>query len=262
MISSKSINLTKAMETREGLFKTQLREDLIRKERLLQIKDEYDSLGLVLEKLPGQLKHQVMVPIGEKAFMPGNIKHTNQVLVAIGDNYFIKCSVSHALGIVERRKEIITKQINDLDKEFEHLKSQLGLSLEVLDIGNREDYDEGLIEIREEYEQDTLELLTKPQPLKKPIIEEINTLTVDEDKYNMDIFEKFKDMEDIDDQENLQKLDVETKILNTIGGGNYVDIVEYEKDKSIFEENLDYLNEDILFLEDEEKPKDVKKNRN
>ncbi len=46
----------------------------------------------------------VQVPFGRFAFSRGQIYHSNEVTVLLGDNWFIKTTTKHALEIVERRK--------------------------------------------------------------------------------------------------------------------------------------------------------------
>lgn len=43
------------------------------------------------------------VPIGSKAFMPGKLVHTNEVLVLLGDNWFAERSAKQACEIIDRR---------------------------------------------------------------------------------------------------------------------------------------------------------------
>ena len=43
------------------------------------------------------------VPFGKKAFMPGQLIHTNEILVLLGDNWFAERSAKQAGDIVERR---------------------------------------------------------------------------------------------------------------------------------------------------------------
>lgn len=38
----------------------------------------------------------VLVPIGNKIFFRGSLKHTNEVTVALGADYFTKCSIKQA----------------------------------------------------------------------------------------------------------------------------------------------------------------------
>jgi len=41
--------------------------------------------------------------MGSKAFVPGHLVHTNEVTVFLGDQYFLQCTASHAVDIVNRR---------------------------------------------------------------------------------------------------------------------------------------------------------------
>ena len=44
-----------------------------------------------------------MVPFGPRAFFPGKLKHTNEILVLFGDNWFAERSAKQAAEIVARR---------------------------------------------------------------------------------------------------------------------------------------------------------------
>lgn len=43
------------------------------------------------------------MPFGKLAFMPGQIVHTNEILVLLGDNWFVERSAKQAAEIAERR---------------------------------------------------------------------------------------------------------------------------------------------------------------
>ena len=45
------------------------------------------------------------VPFGKFAYMPGEVYDTNEIMVLLGDNWFVKRSVKQALDIAERRKQ-------------------------------------------------------------------------------------------------------------------------------------------------------------
>ena len=47
----------------------------------------------------------MQVPFGKFAYMPGQIYDTNEIMVLLGDNWFVKRSVKQALEIAERRKQ-------------------------------------------------------------------------------------------------------------------------------------------------------------
>jgi hypothetical protein len=45
----------------------------------------------------------LQVPIGKKAFFPGELVHTNELMVLLGENYFAERSAVQATEIVDRR---------------------------------------------------------------------------------------------------------------------------------------------------------------
>lgn len=78
----------------------------VTKEKLKQLtkfKEDYEALKTRLETLPDKLTHEVMVPLGKLAYMPGHIKHTNEILCLLGDNWFVERSAKQAVQIIDRR---------------------------------------------------------------------------------------------------------------------------------------------------------------
>jgi hypothetical protein len=49
-----------------------------------------------LETITDKTTHEVMVPFTKKAFMPGRLVHTNEILVLLGDNWFVERSAKQA----------------------------------------------------------------------------------------------------------------------------------------------------------------------
>ena len=45
------------------------------------------------------------VPIGSVGFFEGQLIHTNEIMVLLGDNWFTQCSAHHASQIVDHRVE-------------------------------------------------------------------------------------------------------------------------------------------------------------
>ena len=43
------------------------------------------------------------IPVGDIAFLPGKIVHTNEIMVLLGDNWFVEQSAVQASAIAERR---------------------------------------------------------------------------------------------------------------------------------------------------------------
>ena len=66
-----------------------------------------------------RLNVEVMVPIGTKAFMPGHLIHTNEVLVGHYQGYFSKCTSFKAKEICELRIKMAKDHLKKLEMEGE-----------------------------------------------------------------------------------------------------------------------------------------------
>ena len=96
---------------------------------------DYNSLKSRLMDFSDQTSYNVMVPVaGTKlAFFPGYIHHTNELMMLIGENYFVEKSNKQALEFVDRRikfckskLEMITNQKTMLEnwiRTTENLKN-------------------------------------------------------------------------------------------------------------------------------------------
>lgn len=88
------------------LLQHQTKETEIVKEKVKQLtkfKEDYEALKARLETLPDKVSHEVMVPFGKLAFIPGKVRHTNEILCLLGDNWFVERSAKQAAQMVERR---------------------------------------------------------------------------------------------------------------------------------------------------------------
>lgn len=70
---------------------------------MTKFKEDYEALKARLETLPDKVSHEVMVPFGKLAFIPGRVRHTNEILCLLGDNWFVERSAKQAAQMVERR---------------------------------------------------------------------------------------------------------------------------------------------------------------
>ncbi|CAD7014861.1 unnamed protein product [Ceratitis capitata] len=66
-----------------------------------------------------------MVPIGRKAYMPGHLIHTNEVLVGHYQNYFSKCSAHKAKEICEYRIKMAEDHLEKLKTERDLWQNKL-----------------------------------------------------------------------------------------------------------------------------------------
>ena len=68
--------------------------------------------------------------MGSKAFMPGELIHTNEVMVLLGENFFAERSSFQAGAIVRRRMDVIDEVISKLEKQIKDLGMRGDLSAE------------------------------------------------------------------------------------------------------------------------------------
>ena len=93
---------------------------------LLQQKVDYEALSKRLEHITDKSYHNVMIPIGgSKAFFEGQIEHTNEIMVLLGDNWFVERSAKEAREICQRRIDRCQLMLDDLDKESKLYQSWL-----------------------------------------------------------------------------------------------------------------------------------------
>ncbi|KAJ2760782.1 uri1, prefoldin-like chaperone, partial [Coemansia sp. BCRC 34490] len=89
-----------------------------------EYKSEYKSLQKTLVELPDEIEYQAMVPVGPLAFFPGKIVHTNEILVLLGDNWFVDRSAKQAAEIAKRREEYIDDRIAVVRKELQGMNKR------------------------------------------------------------------------------------------------------------------------------------------
>jgi len=91
--------------------------------------------------------------LGKNAFMPGRLRHTNEILVLLGDNTFAERSASQAAGIAGRRAIYLDEKIAASERELSCLERRHerahGLHLQA-----EERAGENLVDIREPYESE------------------------------------------------------------------------------------------------------------
>ncbi|XP_005179294.1 unconventional prefoldin RPB5 interactor-like protein [Musca domestica] len=68
---------------------------------------------------------EVMVPVGKKALMPGQLIHTNEVLVGHYQGYFSKCSAHTAAQICDLRIKTAKEHLKKLETELEMWQNKL-----------------------------------------------------------------------------------------------------------------------------------------
>ena len=87
--------------------------------RMLEHRAQYAGVRARLQTLGDTLRHRVMVPVTSNAFLPATLVHTNEVLVLLGDNWFVETSAKKAAEIAGRRIKACDDILDNLEKELE-----------------------------------------------------------------------------------------------------------------------------------------------
>ncbi|XP_049815113.1 unconventional prefoldin RPB5 interactor-like protein [Schistocerca nitens] len=103
-----------------------------------KVKEEYKTLQSHLEVLPNDISKDVMVPVGTKALMKGKMVHTNEILVCLGDGWFVKQSAKQAAEICQRRMNMCDEMLAKLNDERTLLTSRKELPFAEEAFGNKE----------------------------------------------------------------------------------------------------------------------------
>uniref|UniRef100_A0A182WIS5 Unconventional prefoldin RPB5 interactor n=1 Tax=Anopheles minimus TaxID=112268 RepID=A0A182WIS5_9DIPT len=59
----------------------------------------------------------IMIPVGTKAFLPGQLYHTGEVMVSHGCGYFSNCSTEQAQSIADRRIQLAEQLLQKYERE-------------------------------------------------------------------------------------------------------------------------------------------------
>ncbi|XP_062621068.1 unconventional prefoldin RPB5 interactor 1-like [Saccostrea cucullata] len=175
-------------------------------------RSDYEALKKRLTTLPDKTKHDVMVPFGPLAFMPGQLVHTNEILVLLGDNWFAERSAKQATEIIGRRITTVQKQIDDLQAQKRLLEPRLEFTKNIPGGSTNEDY----FEITEEYDADkeklwreehrkSIQRQRKKEKIERKSMEKEKTLTDEEIWKRLDELEKQES-----ERQELQRISVET----------------------------------------------------
>ncbi|KAJ3188240.1 uri1, prefoldin-like chaperone [Gaertneriomyces sp. JEL0708] len=187
-------------------------------QRWKKYEDDYRTLQEFLNGTVAVTRRDVMVPLGPLAFMPGQLVHTNEVLVLLGDNWFAERSVKEAIDIIRRRRDVTGGKLNEAKKHLNDLRGRLRLvergqlhSLEKsqLDEDGDEVNEEGLkfVDIREEYQEPSLKTTSEASAgashSRDSYLEQGLVGSLDYDKlgpFEKKIFDRLKQLEQEEEQ--------------------------------------------------------------
>jgi len=107
---------------------------------------ECNSLCEMIYNLPAKTHHQILVPFGGVAFMPGYLCRTNELIVHLGAGNFAVRSATQTTDILHRRSGHIGEQIASCREQVRQLQEKLRLA------GSLTADEGGFVEIKEEYD--------------------------------------------------------------------------------------------------------------
>ncbi|EYU42818.1 hypothetical protein ABFS82_13G008100 [Erythranthe guttata] len=120
-----------------------------REQQLNQLKafiDDNTSIMNLVQKLPDETHHNIMVPFGKAAFFPGRLIHTNELTVLLGEGYYAERTSKQTAEILKRRGKALEAQVESLKAIMQDLKAEASF----FDV-TADESAEGLVEIREDY---------------------------------------------------------------------------------------------------------------
>ncbi|KAJ0969251.1 hypothetical protein J5N97_022128 [Dioscorea zingiberensis] len=118
------------------------------------VSDNTNLINLV-QRLPDELSHDIMVPFGGAAFFPGKLIHTNEFLVLLGEGYYADRTARQTVEILKRRGKSLESQVESLKAVMMDLEAEAKFFN-----STASEAAEGFVDIREEY----VEELNKNKP--------------------------------------------------------------------------------------------------
>ncbi|XP_055848239.1 unconventional prefoldin RPB5 interactor-like protein [Episyrphus balteatus] len=117
--------MLQSIEKRENVLREALEQNEKEVEQWKSFVEENETAIKNMEMFSKMLTVDVMVPFGKKAFFPGKIVHTNEVLVAHYQGYFSECSTYVATEICKQRMENGKKRLEELEGEKDLFQNKL-----------------------------------------------------------------------------------------------------------------------------------------
>ncbi|KAJ2698345.1 hypothetical protein FB645_005666 [Coemansia sp. IMI 203386] len=87
-----------------------------------EYKAEYQELQKTLQTLPDQPHYDALIPVGPLAFFLGQLVHTNEILVLLGENLFAERSAKQAEMVAKRREIYADEKIAELQMQLDAMK--------------------------------------------------------------------------------------------------------------------------------------------
>ncbi|XP_017147524.1 unconventional prefoldin RPB5 interactor-like protein [Drosophila miranda] len=117
------------MERREDALRQAIDDNAKETDRWQTYKSDNETAIRNLDLFAKNLSVEVMVPIGRKALMPGQLIHTNELLVSHNEGYFSACSAHRAKEICQHRLRLAEERLKKLETEANLWQNKLNAPL-------------------------------------------------------------------------------------------------------------------------------------
>lgn len=186
-------------EHKTGLSKSQQKAKTILKQKL-----EYEILLQKLETITDKTHYDVMVPLGgSKAFFEAQVEHTNEIMVLLGDNWFVERSAKEAREICQRRIDKCQGMLDGLEKESKLYRSWLQETSKI-DTEIKEDATKDIIEEYDEEKEKQWRIKHRERVRKEKIL---GTKSADDDDA-----EYFRKLDELEVEEELDAFEEQQKL--------------------------------------------------
>ncbi|XP_012451923.1 uncharacterized protein LOC105774112 isoform X2 [Gossypium raimondii] len=174
------------------------------------------SLINLVQKLPDELHHDIMVPFGKAAFFPGRLIHTNEFLVLLGESYYTERTAKQTVEILKRRGKSLESKVDALKAVMQDLKAEASFF-----DSTASEAAEGLVEIREYEEDNSTERASQSGSLEletPSVAEADNKMGASEDDEYERIMSRLEELEkeELAAEDNEENLEDEDEDANAV----------------------------------------------
>uniref|UniRef100_A0A1Q3F4U1 Uncharacterized protein n=1 Tax=Culex tarsalis TaxID=7177 RepID=A0A1Q3F4U1_CULTA len=176
--------------------------------RWKQYEQEHQEVKSNLDLYRKQLKVDILIPIGSKAFLPGHLYHTGEVMASHGSGYFSDCSVDQAKMIVDHRLKTAHEMLQKYDRERELFTDKIEVPFVEEAFGGQEiveEYDDQREQIWREEHRKRIKELKKREALQRQQNKQDGT-----DREIIEHLEELELMEELEEEISGLNVPVET----------------------------------------------------
>jgi len=230
----------------EEEYEQEIEKSQLEAKKWAKHKTEYTHLKEKLSTITDKTTHNVMVPFGgKKAFFEGQLIHTNEIMVLLGDNWFAERSAKEASEICDRRITRCNEMLEKLDKEIQLYQSWHSQAHQ---LKKDSDSGEGNIEIRESFDENEEKewRIKHRQRVKEAKISEKETVPDNQEADDDDLWRRLDELE----------LEEEMETYESTKKNNLEIITEIDEEDD--DEISDDLSESPDLSDDENAQEDIK----